>query len=153
MNTEAKVVVAIIVAFLFLVITTRLIRFMLESYGGKPKPEVIAKVPSVYVDNNSICDMKVGEKGVICCDVALFVDREYQCWIDTRWDTKPEWASADFEGPNMSSLGAAEVTRTETGYVVKLLTLDYKLRVRHSGTYGGDRFVKPVEKFEVREDT
>ena len=117
-----------------------------------PKPiKNQAKVPADYIHNNCICDMKVGEKGVVCCDIAVFVDREYQCWIDTRWETSREWTPETFENPNLSDIGAAEVTKTETGYAVKLMTPDYKLRVRN---LGHDRFIKPVEKFEVvKEDT
>jgi len=142
------------VAGIVLIIAMLFVMFVLvPRIRGKPKPiKNQAKVPESNIHNNCICDMKVGEKGVVCCDIALFVDREYQCWIDTRWETSREWTTETFEDPNLSDLGAVEVTRTETGYAVKLLTPDYKLRVR--SLVVGDRFIKPVEKFEVvKEDT
>jgi len=143
MNLEAKIVAGVIVVFLILVILKRASR--LQSQKFKSEPVKAAKVPDSNVRYNLISDLKVGAKGRIVGDFVLFVDREHHCWIDTGWTVRndPYEISDD--------LGAAEVTRTKTGYAVKLLTPNYKLHVRNNIHTQG---VCPVEKFEiVKEDT
>ena len=94
---------------------------------------VQAKVPIENVCYR-VCDLEVGESATISPTYALCIDVSHRCWVDENEPIcRPIYGSE-----------RAEITRTKTGYAVKLLTPGYKFRVR-SCTYG----MKPVEKFEI----
>ena len=82
-------------------------------------------------------DLRVGEKGKVAACYCIFVDREHNCWIDV---------AGELSEKIPEEFGAVEVARTEKGFIIRLLTPDYKFEPRNI-FWGLSLF--PVEKFEI----